>query len=118
MEINSSRHRNLQPLCSLGGAIAAMAQSLRPAAPGASGKPGKPGTPAKVNDTFRPRGRHLIYIALPGSLERPGWLNGVGLVVLDANDDYRFVKRIPTWEYAGSMSPEQVSGVAASRSPT
>jgi len=35
-------------------------------------------------------------------------------VVLDANDDYRFVKRIPTWEYAGSMSPEQVSGVAAS----
>ena len=84
------------------GAIAAMAQLPGPEAP------------TKPNDTFRPRGRHLIYVALPGSLERAGWLNGVGIVVLDANDNYRFVKRIPTWEYAGSMSPEQVSGVAAS----
>jgi DNA-binding beta-propeller fold protein YncE len=66
------------------------------------------------NDNFRPRNRHLIYVALPGSLERPGWMNGVGVVVLDANDHYRFVKRIPTWEYAASMSPEQVSGMAAS----
>ena len=71
-------------------------------------------TPAAPNDSFRPRGRHLIYVAVPGSLERAGWLNGVGLVVLDASDNYRFVKRIPTWEYAASMSPEQVSGVAAS----
>jgi hypothetical protein len=84
------------------GTIAAMAQSP---VPDPAGKP---------NDTFRPRGRHLIYVALPGSLERAGWLNGVGIVVLDANDNYRFVKRIPTWEYAGSMSPEQVSGMAAS----
>src|SRR6185437_9080402 len=51
---------------------------------------------------------------LPGSLERTGWMNGVGVVVLDANDHYRFVKRISTWEYAASMSPEQVSGMAAS----
>jgi DNA-binding beta-propeller fold protein YncE len=65
-------------------------------------------------DSFRPRGRHLIYVTEPGSLERPAYLNGVGIVVLDANDNYRFVKRIPTWSYAGSMSPEQVSGVAAS----
>jgi hypothetical protein len=69
--------------------------------------------PGKPNDSFRPRGRHLIYVVVPGSLERAGWLNGVGIVVLDANDNYRFVKRIPTWEYAASMSPEQVSGVAA-----
>ena len=61
------------------------------------------GTP----DAFRPRFRHLLYVSLPGSLERPGWLNGVGVVVLDADDGYRFVKRIPTWQYAGSMSPEQ-----------
>ena len=87
---------NLKPTCRLSaalflsGAIAALAQSS---------------APAKVNDSFRPRGRHLIYVALPGSLERAGWLNGVGIVVLDANDNYRFVKRIPTWEYAGSMSP-------------
>jgi len=71
-------------------------------------------TANKPNDSFRPRGRHLIYVVVPGSLERAGWLNGVGIVVLDANDNSRFVKRIPTWEYAASMSPEQVSGVAAS----
>jgi DNA-binding beta-propeller fold protein YncE len=65
-------------------------------------------------DNFRPRARHLLYVTEPGSLERPGWLNGVGIVVLDAGDNYRFVKRIPVWEYAASMSPEQVSGVAAS----
>ena len=70
--------------------------------------------PSKPDDSFRPRGRHLIYVVVPGSLERAGWLNGVGIVVLDANDNYRFVKRIPTWEFAASMSPEQVSGVAAS----
>jgi DNA-binding beta-propeller fold protein YncE len=66
------------------------------------------------SESFRPRTRHLIYVTEPGSLERPGWLNGVGIVVLDANDNYRFVKRIPVWDYAASMSPEQVSGVAAS----
>jgi hypothetical protein len=62
----------------------------------------------RVNNSFRPRGRHLIYVALPGSLERPGWSSGVGIVVLDADNNYSFVKRIPSWEYAGSMSPEQI----------
>ncbi|MEO7892465.1 MAG: PQQ-binding-like beta-propeller repeat protein [Vicinamibacterales bacterium] len=69
---------------------------------------------AAPNDSFRPRARHLVYVALPGTLELPGWANGVGVVALDADDNYRFVKRIPVWEYAASMSPEQVSGVAAS----
>jgi DNA-binding beta-propeller fold protein YncE len=106
-----------------------LAQSAAPAAPAArtGGAPGAEVlTPAEekarfaarrlrgASDNFRPRGRHLIYITEPGSLERPGWLNGTGIVVLDANDKYRFVKRIPVWEYAASMSPEQVSGVAAS----
>jgi DNA-binding beta-propeller fold protein YncE len=77
---------------------------------------GAPAAPARrgPNDSFRPRARHLLYITEPGSLEKPGWANGVGIIVLDVNDGYHFVKRIPTWEYAGSMSPEQVSGVAAS----
>jgi DNA-binding beta-propeller fold protein YncE len=66
------------------------------------------------NESFRPRGRQLLYVTVPGSLEQPGWHSGVGIVVLDVNDNYSFVKRIPTWEYAGSMSPEQVAGVAAS----
>jgi DNA-binding beta-propeller fold protein YncE len=65
-------------------------------------------------DAFRPRFRHVLYVLMPGSLERPGWLNGIGAIVLDPENGYSFVKRIPTWQYAASMSPEQVSGVAAS----
>jgi DNA-binding beta-propeller fold protein YncE len=106
----------------LSGSIGALAQTstaVGPAAPAAA-MPGAPPItsvprrPRGPNDSFRPRARHLIYVTQPGSLERPGWMNGVGIVVLDANDNYRFVKRIPTWDYAASMSPEQVAGVAAS----
>ncbi len=109
-----------------GAALAASAQTPAPApesaAAPAAGAPSAADEAARFAamkrrgppDNFRPRARHLIYVTLPGSLERPAYLNGVGIVVLDANDNYRFVKRIPTWEYAGSMSPEQVSGVAAS----
>jgi DNA-binding beta-propeller fold protein YncE len=91
---------------------AAAAQAPAPA--GAADAAARPAPPRDPRDGFRPRNRHLIYVTVPGSLERPGWSSGVGIVVLDANDNYRFVKRLPTWEYAASMSPEQVSGVAAS----
>ena len=114
MESNTSA--TLVAALLLAGPMAAAAQVTGPAGPGAAAN----GTPAAAparrgpNDSFRPRARHLIYVTEPGSLEKPGWANGVGIVVLDANDGYHFVKRIPTWEYAASMSPEQVSGVAAS----
>jgi DNA-binding beta-propeller fold protein YncE len=86
-------------------------------APGASSAvtlPAPSRSPRRRGDNFRPRGRRLLYITEPGSLERPAFINGVGIVVLDVDDNYRFIKRIPTWDYAASMSPEQVSGVAAS----
>jgi DNA-binding beta-propeller fold protein YncE len=93
------------------GTVTAMAQTSAPATTAAgAAAPARRGPP----DAFRPRGRHLLYVTEPGSLERPGWSSGVGIIVLDVSDNYRFVKRIPTWDYAGSMSPEQVSGVAAS----
>jgi DNA-binding beta-propeller fold protein YncE len=101
-------------------AAAAVAQSAGSAAPSAASPPAASGGSAAPpprrgpNDSFRPRARHLLYVTEPGSLEKPGWANGVGIIVLDANDGYHFVKRIPVWEYAASMSPEQVSGVAAS----
>jgi DNA-binding beta-propeller fold protein YncE len=96
--------------------VAALAQATAPAPSGAAaaGAPAAPPARRGPNDSFRPRARHLLYVTEPGSLEKPGWANGVGIIVLDANDGYHFVKRIPTWEYAASMSPEQVSGVAAS----
>src|SRR5689334_21279251 len=72
------------------------------------------------NGPSRPRGdftihsRHLLYVTLPGSLERPMFPNGNGIVVLDADNNYAFVKRIHLWDYSGSMAPEDISGVAAS----
>jgi DNA-binding beta-propeller fold protein YncE len=95
----------------LSGAASAQT-SAAPPSPDSAGR--SAAAPRDAGDGFRPRLRHLIYVTVPGSLERPGWSSGVGIVVLDANDNYRFVKRIPTWDYAASMSPEQVSGVAAS----
>jgi len=96
------------------GSLGAAAQSQSPATGPSAAAPAVAPTRRGPNDSFRPRARHLLYITEPGSLEKPGWANGVGIIVLDVNDGYHFVKRIPTWEYAGSMSPEQVSGVAAS----
>ena len=101
----------LAQVCSLG----VSAQDRETAVPGAAHSgPAAPPRRRGPNDSFRPRARHLLYITEPGSLEQPGWANGVGIIVLDVNDGYHFVKRIPTWDYAASMSPEQVSGVAAS----
>jgi DNA-binding beta-propeller fold protein YncE len=70
--------------------------------------------PTRARGDFTVHSRHLIYVTLPGSLERPIYPNGDGIVVLDADHDYQFVKRIHVWDYAGSMSPEDISGVAAS----
>jgi hypothetical protein len=98
----------------LAGSLTVAAQAPGPAAAPPGGAPAVAPARRGPNDSFRPRARHLLYITEPGSLEKPGWANGVGIIVLDVNDGYHFVKRIPTWEYAGSMSPEQVSGVAAS----
>lgn len=92
----------------------AQASSPAPAKPAAAGSATTTRPPIDASNYFRPRDRELIYVTLPGSLETPAYHNGTGIVVLDAANDYLFVKRIPTWDYPASMSPEQVSGVAAS----
>lgn len=66
---------------------------------------------------FGKRDRRLVYVALPGGSAGGQFSsdqNGVGIVVLDVNRNFEFVKRIPTWNVAASISPEEVSGVAAS----
>jgi hypothetical protein len=55
----------------------------------------------------------VFYVALPGG-QFSSELNGVGIVVLDVDRNFEFVKRIPTWNVPASISPEEVSGVAAS----
>jgi DNA-binding beta-propeller fold protein YncE len=72
------------------------------------------GQPTRARGDFTIHSRHLLYVTLPGSLERPIYPNGDGIVVLDADNNYAFVKHIHVWDYAGSMSPEDISGVAAS----
>jgi DNA-binding beta-propeller fold protein YncE len=57
--------------------------------------------------------RHLLYIAQPGIRNYVRY-GGVGVLVYDIDDDYRFVKRIPTWSVPEGQQPENVKGVAAS----
>ena len=71
--------------------------------------------PARRSSYLRgPAEKQLIYVALPGTLEGSPDSNGNGIVVLDAKNNYNFVKRIPTWNVPASRNPEQVSGVTAS----
>ena len=66
---------------------------------------------------FGKRDRRLVYVALPGGSaggQFSSELNGVGIVVLDVDRSFEFVKRISTWNVAASTSPEEVSGIAAS----
>lgn len=57
--------------------------------------------------------RHLLYVASPGirNYEEYG---GVGILVFDMDDGFRFVKRIPTWDVAPGQKPENVKGIVAS----
>lgn len=58
--------------------------------------------------------KELIYVCLPGTLEGSWDQTGNGIVVLDASNNYNFIKRIPTWFVPASSFPLQVSGVDAS----
>jgi len=59
--------------------------------------------------------RDLLYAAVPGRVDDIGF-GGIGILVFDATRNFRFVKRIPTWEYPAAQAPENVKGVAFSAS--
>jgi len=88
---------------------AALASLFTVLAPAASAQQ----PPKEKDNPFRPRHRELLYVALPGTLEAPAYRNGLGIVVLDVNNGYSFVKRINVFDTPASISPEQISGVAA-----
>jgi DNA-binding beta-propeller fold protein YncE len=52
-------------------------------------------------------------VAVPGRVNDIGY-GGIGIVVFEANKNFRFVKRIPTWDYPASIAPEDVKGIAVS----
>jgi DNA-binding beta-propeller fold protein YncE len=57
--------------------------------------------------------RSFLYVAVPGIRNYVEY-GGIGLLVFDRDDGYRFVKRIPTWSVASGEQPENVKGIAAS----
>ena len=59
--------------------------------------------------------RDLLYAAVPGRVNDIGF-GGIGILVFDAGRDFRFVKRIPTWDYSAAEVPENVKGIAVSAS--
>ena len=119
----------------VGTCAAALAQTATPPRPGAAGaqssaiplpananvvgsgpivmapvpRPAQSG-PTRPRGDFTIHSRHLLYVTLPGSLERPMFPNGSGIVVLDADNNYAFVKHIHVWDYAGSMARKTFPG--------
>ena len=57
--------------------------------------------------------RHYLYVAEPGIRNYVEY-GGIGILVFDIDDGYKFVKRIPTWETSAGKEPENVKGIAAS----
>ena len=59
------------------------------------------------------RERSFLYVAVPG-IRNYVEFGGIGLLVFDRDDGYRFVERIPTWPVLSGEQPENVKGIAAS----
>ena len=67
--------------------------------------------PARAPRPPAPKFRHLLYIATPGD---NGADDESGVIVLDADHDYRFVKRISYGLPASMMPGPKISGMASS----
>lgn len=57
--------------------------------------------------------KHLLYVANPG-IRNYVEHGGVGILVFDIDNGYKFVRRIPTWDVPDGQKPENVKGIAAS----
>jgi hypothetical protein len=57
--------------------------------------------------------RHFLYVAVPGIRNYLEY-GGIGILVYDIDNGYKFVKRIPTWDVPQGAMPENVKGIAAS----
>lgn len=61
----------------------------------------------------RPDERHLLYVTVPGVRNYVEY-GGLGVMVFDVDAGHRFVKRIPVFDQAGGIAPENIKGVALS----
>ena len=60
-----------------------------------------------------PNEKHLLYVAVPGIRNYVEY-GGIGILVFDIDNGYKFVKRFPTWNVPAGKEPENVKGIAAS----
>src|SRR6185503_18912530 len=74
----------------VGGALATSKNSLSAQQPPPGGNP-------RI-----PTERKLLYVGSPGAGSSE---NGTGLLVFDANRNFKFVKRIQTWDYPAGKDP-------------
>ncbi len=56
---------------------------------------------------------HFLYVASPGIRNYTEY-GGIGILVFDVEHDYKFVRRIPTWDVPEGKKPENVKGIVAS----
>ena len=57
--------------------------------------------------------KHYLYVAEPGIRNYVEY-GGIGVLVFDIDDNYKFVRRIPTWNTPKGKDPENVKGITAS----
>ena len=57
--------------------------------------------------------QHLLYVASPG-VRNYVEHGGVGILVFDVDNGYKFVRRMQTWSVPDGEKPENVKGIAAS----
>lgn len=78
------------------------------AAAGVALAPSRPALPAAASPE-----RHFLYVASPGVRNYTEY-GGVGILVFDKDEGYRFVRRIPTFAVPEGLAAENVKGIAAS----
>ena len=57
--------------------------------------------------------KHRLYVAVPG-IRNDLQYGGIGILVFDIDADYKFIRRIPTWDVPAGQTAENVKGIAAS----
>jgi len=68
---------------------------------------------ACTGQSSSPDEHHYLYVAEPGIRNYVEY-GGVGVLVFDIGDGYKFVRRLPTWETPADGEPENVKGIAVS----
>lgn len=72
-----------------------------------------PGTPRRSLIVAPPRDADLLYVTVPGIRNYTEW-GGVGVLVYDIRDNFKLLRRIPTFPIVLGQEAEPMKGVCAS----